>query len=53
MDKWDIYEVPDTGRRGEPRLGCDCIYCWGQCIVNHDLARRELPDAEPEAQADD
>ena len=44
MDKWDIYEVPDTGRRGEPRPGCagPCMYCWGQCMINSDAAFREL-----------
>ena len=42
MDKWNIYEVPDTGRRGEPRRGCDCVQCWGQCMINSDAAFREL-----------
>ena len=39
-------EIFDNGRRGEPRLGCDCMQCFGYCIVDHDVARRELPDAE-------
>ena len=42
MDKWDVYEVPDTGRRGEPRIGCDCVYCWGQCLIDHGAQCREL-----------
>ena len=37
-------EIFDNGRRGEPRLGCDCVQCFGYCIVDHDVARRELPD---------
>ena len=49
MDKWDIYEVPDTGRRGEPRRGCDCVQCWGQCIIDHGSAARDAfqEDADP------
>lgn len=35
-------EVFDNGRRGEPRLGCDCFQCFGYCMVDHDVARREL-----------
>ena len=37
-------EVFDRGRRGEPSLGCDCMQCFGYCMVDHDVARRELPD---------
>ena len=39
-------EIFDNGRRGEPRLGCDCEACFGYCIVDHDIGRQELPDAE-------
>lgn len=46
-------EIFDNGRRGEPRLGCDCCQCFGYCIVDHDVARRELLDVEPEAAAND
>ena len=48
-------EIFDNGRRGEPRPGCDCRQCFGYCIVDHDVARRELPDDEPSAEvaADD
>lgn len=38
-------EVFDRGCRGEPRLGCDCMQCFGYCLVDHDVARRELPDS--------
>jgi len=38
-------EVFDRGRRGEPLLGCDCVQCFGYCMVDHDVARREVTDA--------
>ena len=34
--------VYDTGRRGAPLLGCDCVQCFGYCIVDHDMRSREL-----------
>jgi hypothetical protein len=24
----------DNGRRGNPRLGCDCVQCFGYCLSN-------------------
>jgi hypothetical protein len=33
--------VHDNGRRGEPRAGCDCVQCFGYCIVNEDQALRD------------
>lgn len=33
--------VRDNGRRGEPRAGCDCMQCFGYCIVNEDQALRD------------
>lgn len=35
-------EVFDRGRRGEPLLGCDCVTCFGYCIVDHGLLLREI-----------
>ena len=32
--------VVDTGRRGEPRPGCDCVQCFGYCLVDRDQAAR-------------
>jgi hypothetical protein len=32
--------VSDNGRRGEPRSGCDCMQCFGYCIINADEAFR-------------
>jgi hypothetical protein len=32
--------VFDNGRRGEPRLGCDCVQCFGYCLINQDEADR-------------
>jgi hypothetical protein len=33
-------DVIDTGRRGEPRPGCDCMQCFGYCLVDRDEAVR-------------
>jgi len=37
-----VTEVFDRGRRGEPAMGCDCVQCFGYCMVDHDVARREM-----------
>lgn len=36
-----ISRVFDTGRRGNPLPGCDCIQCFGYCSVNYEVAERE------------
>lgn len=33
--------VQDNGRRGEPKLGCDCVQCFGYCMVDQDEAMRQ------------
>lgn len=33
--------VADNGRRGEPRAGCDCMQCFGYCVVDADQAVRD------------
>lgn len=33
--------VHDNGRRGEPKPGCDCMQCFGRCIVDADQALRD------------
>lgn len=33
--------VSDNGRRGEPKLGCDCMQCFGYCMVDVDQALRD------------
>lgn len=33
--------VQDNGRRGEPKAGCDCMQCFGYCIVDADQAVRD------------
>lgn len=33
--------VHDNGRRGEPKAGCDCMQCFGYCIVDADQAVRD------------
>lgn len=37
----DTAEVPDNGRRGAPLPGCDCVQCFGRCMVDQDIALRE------------
>lgn len=34
-------EVYDNGRRGEPLSGCDCMQCFGRCLVNPEIRYRE------------
>lgn len=31
----------DNGRRGEPQPGCDCMRCFGYCMIDKDQALRE------------
>ena len=33
--------VFDKGRRGQPLPGCDCVQCFGYCIIDGDEAIRE------------
>jgi hypothetical protein len=33
--------VFDNGRRGSPKPGCDCVQCFGYCIVDQEAAARE------------
>jgi hypothetical protein len=37
----DPYEIPDNGRRGAPISGCDCVQCFGRCMVDPELRFRE------------
>lgn len=32
--------VFDKGRRGMPRPGCDCVQCFGYCLIDGDEAMR-------------
>ena len=34
--------VYDNGRRGSPKPGCDCVQCFGYCMVNTDVSYREI-----------
>lgn len=39
--------VYDRGRRGMPLPGCDCVQCFGYCIINNDdLVRARALGAE-------
>lgn len=33
--------VFDNRRRGMPRPGCDCVQCFGYCLVDQDEALRD------------
>ena len=33
--------LTDNKRRGDPKPGCDCVQCFGMCIVEHELAVRD------------
>jgi hypothetical protein len=47
--------VYDNGRRGMPKPGCDCVQCFGYCLVDRDEALRQgfHGPAIPVAAADD
>jgi hypothetical protein len=32
--------VYDNGRRGMPKNGCDCVQCFGYCLVDKDESVR-------------
>lgn len=34
--------VFDTGRRGNPKPGCDCVQCFGYCLSDRDKAQRDM-----------
>jgi hypothetical protein len=44
QDDKDLTAVFDNGRRGEPLPGCDCMRCFGYCILDADKAFREIAD---------
>ena len=35
-------EVYDRGRRGEPLPGCDCVMCFGYCMIDRETERRDM-----------
>ena len=35
-------EIFDRGRRGEPLPGCDCVQCFGYCMIDRDAERRDM-----------
>jgi hypothetical protein len=34
--------VVDNGRRGAPLNGCDCLQCFGYCMIDREVAQRAL-----------
>ena len=43
--------VFDNRRRGEPLLSCDCMTCFGYCLLNHEILERELRNGEQRAKS--
>jgi hypothetical protein len=37
----DAYRNQFTGRKGAPLPGCDCVVCFGYCIVDQDAVLRD------------
>ena len=35
-------EVFDRRRRGEPLPGCDCVQCFGYCMIDRETERRDM-----------
>ena len=38
--------VFDKGRRGNPLPGCDCVQCFGYCLIDGGEVLRERIEAE-------
>jgi hypothetical protein len=36
-----LSEVQDNGNRGKPRPGCDCMQCFGYCLIDADKYARD------------
>lgn len=32
--------IYDNRRRGAPRPGCDCVQCFGYCMIDQEVAQR-------------
>lgn len=41
----DADAILDNGRRGDPLPGCDCVQCFGMCMVDREVAERAGFDA--------
>lgn len=39
--------VTDNGRRGAPLAGCDCLQCFGYCMIDREVAERTRFEREP------
>ena len=38
--------VQDKGRRGNPLPGCDCVVCFGYCMIDGDERSRSITQAQ-------
>ena len=47
----DITRQLRSRRSGPPLPGCDCMQCFGYCLINSDVQLRELMSARDEASA--
>jgi hypothetical protein len=45
--------IGDNGRRGEPLPGCDCMRCFGYCMIDAEVRQRDLIARERNAQEDE
>ena len=37
-----VSEVFDNQRRGDPLPGCDCVACFGYCMIDREAERRDM-----------
>jgi hypothetical protein len=44
-----IGTVQDRGRRGAPLPGCDCVQCFGYCMVDKDRYHRQVMEFKDQA----
>ena len=45
--------ITDNGRCGELLPGCDCMRCFGYCMIDAEQRQRDLMDAERNAVEDE
>jgi hypothetical protein len=38
--------VVDNGRRGQPIMGCDCVQCFGYCMIDGEEQQRLRSEAK-------
>lgn len=43
VDYKDLFGWPNS-RKGEPLAGCDCVRCFGYCMIDQDRKAREAAE---------